>query len=193
MNRSSVADPFVQQARNGLILDQTLWNHHYVELKDDLRTSAFHLLDRLARRSHGEVLELHLQTARDLAYNRVNFERYGKFRNDLDRKRVNAIVDYMTANHPDVTFLVRVIDPAPVGMAGPEAMKGFREMSEASRGVIPPELQNNLSSILGGSGSTAVPAPPPAAAAAPAATGGLGAEATQGAGPPAPPPDAPPQ
>ena len=188
MNRTAVADPFAQQARNGLILDQTLWNHHYVEIKDggkggdDLRTSAVYLLDRLARRNNGELLELHVQTARDLAYNRANYEKYGKFRSDLDKKRVTAIVEYMAANHPNVTFVVRVIDPAPVGMAGPKALKGFKEMTEASRGVIPPELQNALSAILGGSGNTAVPAPPPAAPPAPPAPGGLGAEAAQGGG-----------
>jgi hypothetical protein len=199
MSRSAVFGPLLHQAYNGQVLEQTLWNYHYGEGKDDLLTNGHYLLDRLARRSgYGEILELHLQTARDLAYSREHRDRYQKFRGDLNFKRVEAIVDYMRANHPEVTFTVRITDPTPLGMNGMEAARPLREITTTSRGVLPPELLQGLGSYLRttGTGDTGVEPPTASAPGTSTSSGAFGAEATQsekkgsspdqGAPPPAP-------
>ena len=185
--RSAVFGPFIIQANNGQVLDQTLWNHHYLEGTDDLHSSGFYVLDRLARRNNGEMLELHLQTARDLEYNRKNADKYQKFREGLDFKRVQAIVDYMRGNHPNITFTVRVIDPAPVGMSGIEAGKALIEVNNTAKGVLPPELTQGLGNYLrsltgnGGGGDASAPPPPsPISAGTSGTSGTFGSQATQG-------------
>lgn len=64
-SRSSTARHFNLQARNGDILDHTLWSHHF---KDDLETNSSRLLpsgmalvERVARRKGYEPLELFVQ------------------------------------------------------------------------------------------------------------------------------------
>ena len=160
MARSAVFGPFLQQARNGHVLDQALWNYHYAEGNDELLSNGHYLLDRLARRAQGGMLELQLQTARDLAYRRENKLKYQKVRSELDYKRVQAIVDYMQAFHPDITFTVRVIDPAPVGMNGLEAVRAFREVNNSAKGVLPRELLGGLGNYLrtDGAGGGDIPA-----------------------------------
>src|SRR5690242_3379419 len=63
--RASVTEPLARQANNGMILDQTVWNHYFKEGDAELHQSGQYFLDRLARRSSGCILLVHVQTSRD--------------------------------------------------------------------------------------------------------------------------------
>jgi hypothetical protein len=66
--REEVLGPFATQASNGLVLEQTVWNHHFKEGSDQLLPGGQALLSRLARRRPSPVAQVFVQTAYDLTY-----------------------------------------------------------------------------------------------------------------------------
>jgi len=121
MAREEVNAPFGTQAANGLVLDQTVWNYHFVDGSDKLTPMGLGHLDRLARRRPGPVPEIYLQTAQDVRYDVAKPDALMSSRNELDNKRMKAISDYLSAVRADMPFKVAVHNPSPVGMSAVEA------------------------------------------------------------------------
>jgi hypothetical protein len=147
--RAEVDAALQVQAQNGLVLDQTIWNHYFAAGDYKLRRSGQAVLDRLARRQNEPVLDLYLQTARDV-FKPEHPEQYGVERAALDTKRLKAITDYLAFTRPDVAIALHVHDPNPVGMSALEVVKSVRELQLAPRGILPPELQVRLSAAAKG-------------------------------------------
>src|SRR5438105_1895067 len=72
-SRAAIINTLVTQAKNGIVLDQTVWNHHFytydVRKLEDLHPSGAAAIDRVVRRyvSDGRpgVLHLFLQRAQE--------------------------------------------------------------------------------------------------------------------------------
>ncbi len=124
------------QANNGLVLEQTVWNHHFREGTDELTPGGMALLDRLVRRRPQPVKELFLQTAHDIRYLAEKPETYGPARADLDGKRKKAVEAYLGQVRPDVTFQITVHDPDRVGMPAVEASRATVDHLGAASGQM---------------------------------------------------------
>lgn len=165
--RHSVFRPLMDQAHNGLILDQTLWNYHWdLEAPEELHRMGMAQLDRLAKRHiyHCEgPLRLHLQVSHDVRYDPQDRRKVQEKRVELTRKRLEAVVAYMTTTYPSIAFTISVHDPRTVGMSGQEAHIPVERHVRDARGFIPPELVTVVSITprgLGGPGGGASPPPP---------------------------------
>src|SRR5436309_10856752 len=66
--RKEVLEAFGPQVQNGHILDQTIWNYHFVEGTDKLTAGGYDFLDYLVRRRPAPDGRVFLATARDLRY-----------------------------------------------------------------------------------------------------------------------------
>jgi hypothetical protein len=122
--REEVMVPLHTQANNGLVLEQTVWSHHFKEATAELTPGGQAYLARLARRRPGPIPEIFLQTAQaptDVKYVVDRPDQLPADRNELDGKRSKAITDYLAAVRPDVAFKVTVHNPSPVGMPAEEA------------------------------------------------------------------------
>lgn len=123
--REEVEEPLATQADNGLVLDQTIWNHHFEQGKEVLHPSGQAALNRLARRRPSPVTQVFVQTSQDVpvAYTPEKPGEYTLARTDLDNKRSKAVKDYLAAIQPGVSYTVTVHNPSPVGMNANEAAK----------------------------------------------------------------------
>ena len=113
--RQEVLAPFAIQVRNAEIIEQTMWNRHFVPNTDVLNAAGLERLNYLSRRRPSPDARLFLQTARDpeLAYDPTDPDKLVNDRLKLNQKRADAIRRYMaaeTAARP-VNFEVTVIDP----------------------------------------------------------------------------------
>ena len=136
--REEVREPLGTQADNGLFLEQTLWNHHFVEGTPNLTPGGQAVLNRLARRRPEPIPELYVQTAHDITYDAAKKpEVFGKDRSKLDIERTEAVRNYLAAVKPDVMFRVGIHDPSPVGMSGREASRRKENATTAeARGTV---------------------------------------------------------
>src|SRR5262245_8450230 len=90
--RMAVREPFVIQAQNGLMLEQTIWNYHFEYGTDRLHPSCVAFLDRMSRRPAEPVLQLFLQTARDIRFFAERPKDYKKDQADLNTRRIKAVM-----------------------------------------------------------------------------------------------------
>lgn len=139
MARASVREPFNAQAFNGHVLDQTVWNYHWVhdartgQPTDQLHPAGIEHLQYLSRRRPAPDLHVFLATAQDIPYTAGSSpDRIMQARADLDQKRVQAIQAFMTAQLAPRGIVapveVTVCDPAPVGLPA-EPLSGSLPMA----------------------------------------------------------------
>jgi hypothetical protein len=115
--RNEVTSAFAPQVQNGHILDQTMWNYHFEAGKDELNNGGRDHLDGLIRRRPRPDARIYLATARDIAYDPANTEKFVEARRELDEKRANAVLKYVqaqTAGRP-MQFEIVVHDPMETG------------------------------------------------------------------------------
>lgn len=115
--RNEVNAAFAPQVQNGHILDQTVWNYHFDAAKDELNNGGRDQLDGLIRRRPRPDARIYLATARDIAYDPANPEKFVESRRELDERRANSVLKYLqaqTAGRP-MQFEVVVHDPMEVG------------------------------------------------------------------------------
>ena len=141
--RHEVNTPLATQAANGQVLEQTVWNHHFVTGPNGEPTAVLHPagrahLDYLVRRRPYPMPEIYLQTAHDLPYDPANPGAFAELREKLDKDRAKAIQDYLSVARADVPFHVTVHDPAPVGISGVEAARAVDNVHYSSVGNLPP-------------------------------------------------------
>jgi hypothetical protein len=136
--RAEVVGAFCPQVQNGHVLDQTIWNWHFVTGSDELHAGGRDRLDYLSRRRPCPDPRIFLQTARDIGYDPADPEKFADARRDLDTRRVLAIQRYLaaqTAGRP-MSFEVVVHDPAPVGVPADSVLFSVRQFTSAARGSI---------------------------------------------------------
>jgi hypothetical protein len=170
--RQSVVAAFDPQVENGHILDQTIWNAHFDYNSEKLNGGGMDKLDQLARRRPHPDTRLFLQTARDIPYDPAKSGDYGLRRDELDKKRIESIKNYLAATltgRPAV-FDIQVHDPAPPGIdvnPGVAPRVYFPSPLERGKGAnIPPVPVFGVGGVGGGggaapSGTTGGTPPPP--------------------------------
>jgi hypothetical protein len=150
--REEVREPLAAQVNNGLVLEQTLWNHHfeYMDVVQPngviVRTPTARLssagkshLDRLIRRRPLPLPDVFVQTTHEVSYDpAMKIEDYRQLRDRLDGERVEAVRRYLMATRPEVAFNITVHDPAPVGMLAPEANDLVGKHLSATVGAFAP-------------------------------------------------------
>jgi hypothetical protein len=154
MAREEVNKPFGTQASNGLALDQTVWNYHFVEGTDKLNAMGIGHLDRLARRRPGPIPEIFVQTAQDVRYDPAKPEASLQARTELDQKRQKAVSDYLSAVRSDVPFKLAMHNPSPVGMAAAEADFATQGQLGAAVGTLNAATSATASAVRAGSQPT---------------------------------------
>ena len=193
MDRNLVACPLTQQARNGAIIEATVFNFHFQAITEtidddtgittrvrppeptaDLLPASTNLIQRLARRYEcGNELWLFVQTAKDVPKKTETWAAWAKKRDQLNRERIQAVAEYVAAIRPDLVARVNLIDLDEVGMPGTEAAKGQLGMIDNTHGVLRPDTYDPRVgglNVNSSSGPIAPPAGPPDLGAAP---GGL--------------------
>jgi len=119
--RGEVMTPRVTQATNGLVLEQTVWNHYFETGTADLNKGVQVSLDRMARRRPMPVGDVFVQTAHDVSYDSAHPEQLALQRADLDARRMKAVQAYLAAARPDASFSLAIHDPGTKVLIGVEA------------------------------------------------------------------------
>jgi hypothetical protein len=137
--RHEVQAAFGPQVCNGHVLDQTIWNCHFEPGSDRLTPGGMDHLSYLARRRPSPDTKIYVQTAQDVPYDPAVPNQFAEARNELDRKRVDAIHKYLAAeteNRP-LSFEVVVHDSAEVGISTVPANIAIQQMYTGTRGNLP--------------------------------------------------------
>ena len=137
--RMEVLEGFGAQVNNGHVLDQTVWNWHFVPGSDELTPGGLEHLAYLARRRPCPDPVVYLQTAQDIAYDPAAPEKYVETRCDLNARRAAAIQKFLTAYSAGrhIHWDVVVHDPADVGIAAVPMGLAIQGMYTGSRGTLP--------------------------------------------------------
>jgi hypothetical protein len=135
--REEVNDLRNAQVQNGLILEQTLFVHHFNPASETLNAGGVALLQRLANRRPAPENVFFIQTAQnnyDLDYKKP--EEYASKRNELNDKRKVEVEKFLKMERPDVNFTVVVSNPARVGLSGAEGRAAVNNVRNTARGYF---------------------------------------------------------
>ncbi len=133
--RKEVHDGIAPQVQNGHILDQTIWNWMFYSGTDRLHPAGMEHLTYLIRRRPTPDPVIYLATAQDIgAYDPAAPEKFADAREDLDKRRVRAIEQYVSAATAKrgMTFKVEVHDPSETTLPG----EGMRRATTAWYGIF---------------------------------------------------------
>jgi hypothetical protein len=144
MARREVDAAFTPQVNNGHVLDQTMWNYHFLRdpvtgVGTDVLTEGgqLHLAYLARRRPHPDPV-IYLQTAQDIPYDPKEPGRFVEARVRLDAARIAAIQNYLRSQTAgrDVAFQVAIHDPAVPGISANPAARAVADMYTGSRGNL---------------------------------------------------------
>jgi hypothetical protein len=152
--RMAVVETMNAQAHNGHILDQTIWNWHFVRGPKGEPTAVLHPagldhLRYLVRRQPCPDPRVFLQTAQDIGYDPANVEAVIEGRGRLDAERQEAVhkfLQFASAGRIG-EWQVLVIDPAEVGIAAIPI--GGMGQPTSINGAIQ-QMYGNFRGIMGG-------------------------------------------
>ena len=132
--RKAVHEGIAPQVQNGHILDQTIWNWMFYPGTDRLHPAGIDHLTYLIRRRPAPDPVLYLATAQDIGYDAAAPEKFADAREDLDKRRVRAIEQYVSAATAKrgMTFKVEVHDPSETTLPG----EGMRRATTAWYGIF---------------------------------------------------------
>jgi hypothetical protein len=150
MARDEVNCAMAPQVQNGHVLDQTIWNYFFEPGTDRLTPLGLDRLAYLARRRPCPDPNLWLQTAQDIIYDPAAPEKMAEAREDLDKKRCNAVQCFLvqqTAGRP-MSFHIAVHDPAEVGLSAVPVNLSVLQMYYRFKGG----LLNQGGNVTGGGG-----------------------------------------
>jgi hypothetical protein len=136
--RQDVVHSFGPQVLNGHVLEQTIWNYYFETGSAVLTPGGMEHLAYLARRRPCPDPTLYLQVAQDIPFDPANPPAYVEARNQLDNKRVQAILDYVnaqTVGRP-VPFTVCRHDPDDPGMSAVPMENSIRQVQTTSQGIL---------------------------------------------------------
>ena len=148
-------------ATNAAVLDMTLWNSSFEPGKESLNAAGMKKIDYIVRRLPSPAGKVWIQTARDLPYDAANPQKLANARTDLDAKRSQAVLAYLSSqpNAQAMHFEVQAhdaMDPA-IYAAGPtNAFRGLTSQYGASAGG------SSGSGAITGAGGGAAPGTPAA-------------------------------
>jgi hypothetical protein len=151
MAEKEVNQAMAPQVQNGHVLDQTIWNYFFEPGTDRLTPLGLDRLAYLARRRPCPDPNLWLQTAQDIIYDPAAPEKMAEARQDLDKKRCNAVQCFLvqqTAGRP-VAFNIVVHDPAEVGLSAVPVSYAVNQMYFRFRGG----LMGQGGNVQGGGGA----------------------------------------
>lgn len=135
--REEVNDYRNAQVQNGLILEQTLFVHHFNPASEMLHPGGVALLQRLANRRPYPESVVYIQTAQnnyDLDFKKP--EEYANKRKELDEKRRVEVEKFLKMERPDVNFTVVVSNPPKVGISGAEGRAAVNNIRGTARGYF---------------------------------------------------------
>jgi len=155
MAREAALAPFEAQVANGQVLDQYLQNGDFDPAGAGLTPGGRVKLDALARKRPVDG-HLFVQTARDVPYDAAKPTDYAKTAADLNAKRSDAMVTYLTATTAGrgLTFDVTVIDPAEMLMPASGPANSIRGLPLRYASGINGVASNNFVGV-GGAAATA--------------------------------------
>lgn len=152
-SRNAVNASFAPQVRNGHILDQTVWNHHFEKGSETLTGAGQDKLALLARRRPHPDTMLFLQTAQDIEYDEEKPQEFVQQRLELNQKRIASIQKYLSAQTSGrgLAFQVVVHDPSEVGQAAVPVGNAVLQMYATPTATLPGS--GFISSVTGGGGA----------------------------------------
>jgi hypothetical protein len=148
--RQEVYEAFAPQVMNGHVLDQTVWSYHFERGSDQLTHGGMEHLAYIARRRPCPDPRVYLQTAQDVPFDVAAPDKFVEARSALDRKRIQAIERFLTAQTAGrpMTFDVSLHDPSEVGMPAKAAATSMRKNYTGYQGNLP--LTGGAPGIVGG-------------------------------------------
>lgn len=177
-DRDLVLGPMALQARNGAVVEATLFNYQFRPDYEDLRAdgsvhrrprplptadllpAGINLIQRLARQQeYGCSFVLYVQTANEIPPDPRRAAEWAKKRKELNLERVKSVEAFVAMIRPDLVPLVNVIDIDEAGMSGTEAAKGVGAMIDNTHGILRPDTYDPRSGGLSAGNSSG---PPPA-------------------------------
>jgi hypothetical protein len=162
--RGAVVAPFAQQVQNGTVLNQTVFNYHFVFNSDELTPGGQEKLISLARTRPAPDPKLFIQSARDLPAT-TDPARLADVRADLDARRAATVQKFLAAQPAfggPVNYEIAVIDAPTPGIAANFAEQAYRGSLQQYRGNV----SGGGTGVLGtggggaGGGGGAITAPP---------------------------------
>jgi hypothetical protein len=166
--RQEVNAAFAPQVQNGHVLDQTVWNYHFIPGSEQLTAGGLEHVAYLARRRPCPDQVVYVQTAQDVLYDAANPDRLQQVRQDLDARRVAAVHKFLnvqTVGRP-TDFQVLIHDPAETGISGAYGNVAQKGMIGRARGGLQTGGSGGGASGGGGAGGAS-------------ATGGAGTTGSQ--------------
>jgi hypothetical protein len=150
--KHEVQAAFGPQACNGHVLDQTIWNGYFEAGTDRLTPGGMDHLAYMARRRPAPDAKVYLQTAQDVPYDPGVPARFVEARNNLDRKRIDAIHKYLSAQTDGrpMAFEVIVHDPAEPGIPTIPMNIALQQKWTGFKGNLP--VTSGASATGGGAG-----------------------------------------
>ena len=171
--RQEVVATFAPQVNNGHYLDQTVWNYQFEPGTDRLTPGGMEHLTYMVRRRPYPDCAIYLATAHDVAYDPASPAKYADERGNLDRRRIQALQNYLGAESAGrhLNFEIVVHDPPEQGLAAaPTAISvgkmylGFQGTLGAPVGVGAPGPTGSggpgAAASTGGAGAPAAGGPP---------------------------------
>ncbi len=169
--RESVLYPFEQQATNGHIMDQTIWNYHFEPGSAKLNAQGREKLDYLTRRRGCPDGKMYLQTAGDIAFDPKMPDKLPGERIKLDSDRAQSVLAYANAQPAGtrMSFEIQPIDARDPGINSQGPATSVRGLP----GQYASTLTGAVGSGLTGTGGGQAPGTP---------TGGGGGAQNSGGG-----------
>lgn len=158
-SREAVLHPHETQVRNALIADATIGNYMFESGTDVLTDNGKQKLDYLARRGMCADGHLYLQTARDLTYDAKNPTELVAKRGELDAKRGQAVLAYMSSQPGGKQYDITPLDPQDTRMTVVGPATAVRGLNAQYRSGITGQAGLPLTGIGGGPGAGAPAVP----------------------------------
>jgi len=136
--RRCVNDSMAPQVQNGHVLDQTIWEHHFLPNTATLTNGGkIHLDYLLRRRPHPDTM-VYIQTAQSIPGDPAKPADLVKMRSELDAQRVTAVQNYLNTLGAarGATFQVAVHDPSDPSISAIPAGQMIIQMYGSSSGTV---------------------------------------------------------
>jgi hypothetical protein len=136
--RQAVVAPFAQQAYNGHVLNQTIWNYLFEPGTDKLTPAGAEKLISIARERPGPDPRIYLQTSRDLPLV-ADPAKVPDVRADLDVRRAATVQKFLAAQPAfagPVAYEIFVHDPATPSIRAEMVMRSYNGSYRGYNGGI---------------------------------------------------------
>ncbi len=138
VSREEERDAITPQVENGHILDQTMWNYHFLPGTANLTPGGIAHLSYVARRRPAPDPVIYLQTAHDLEYDPAAPDKLAAQRAKLDNDRIQSVQRYLSAETAGrhQSFSVLVHDPSDVSIAATPIGVATQQMNATAKGSL---------------------------------------------------------